>query len=56
MNFDETIEPYELLFQMISDDDADIIWGDMGVGNFFIQPSALRNLDFSQVIYSYDCS
>ncbi|MGK7880118.1 MAG: YwqG family protein [Crocosphaera sp.] len=56
MNFDEDIEPYELLFQMVSDEDADIIWGDMGVGNFFIQPSALKNLDFSQVIYSYDCS
>ena len=55
MNFDDTVEPYELLFQMISDDDADIMWGDTGVGNFFIQPSALEQLDFSRVLYSYDC-
>ena len=55
MNFNETIEPYELLFQMISDDDVDIMWGDSGVGNFFIQPSALEKLDFSRVLYSYDC-
>ncbi|MEL4894398.1 YwqG family protein [Crocosphaera sp. Alani8] len=55
MDFDETIEPYELLFQMVSDEDADIMWGDVGVGNFFIQPSALKKLDFSRVIYSYDC-
>ena len=52
----DTIEPYQLLFQMISDDEADIMWGDAGVGNFFIQPSALETLDFSRVIYYYDCA
>lgn len=51
-----SIEPYQLLFQMISDDEVDIMWGDMGVGNFFIQPSALQKLDFSRVIYYYDCA
>ncbi|AFZ58714.1 DUF1963 domain-containing protein [Anabaena cylindrica FACHB-243] len=45
-----------LLFQMDSDDDNSIIWGDMGVGNFFIQPSALKRLDFSKVLYTYACS
>lgn len=55
LDFDENIEAYELLFQMISDEDVDIMWGDAGVGNFFIQPSALKKLDFSRVIYSYDC-
>ncbi len=55
MNFDETVETYELLLQMISDEDVDIMWGDAGVGNFFIQPSALEKLDFSRVLYSYDC-
>ncbi|HAC65756.1 MAG TPA: DUF1963 domain-containing protein [Cyanothece sp. UBA12306] len=51
----EGIEPYCLLLQMVSDDDADIWWGDAGVGNFFIQPSALAKRDFSRVIYYYDC-
>ena len=51
----EGVEPYCLLFQMISDDEADIWWGDAGVGNFFIQPSALAKRDFSRVIYYYDC-
>ena len=56
LHLTDTIEPYQLLFQMISDDEADIMWGDAGVGNFFIQPSALETLDFSRVIYYYDCA
>lgn len=50
-------DPYTLLFQMDSDgnDAIDIMWGDGGVGNFFIQESALKKLDFSNVIYEWDC-
>jgi uncharacterized protein YwqG len=33
----------------------DILWGDTGVGNFFIDESALRQLDFSKVLYNWDC-
>ena len=46
-----------LLFQLQSDpsDDVNIMWGDMGVGNFFITPEALKNKDFSNVLYNYDC-
>jgi uncharacterized protein YwqG len=54
-NLVKGIEPYQLLLQIISDDKADIWWGDTGVGNFFIQPSALESRDFSKVIYYYDC-
>ena len=32
-----------------------ILWGDMGVANFFINSEALQNKDFSQVMYSWDC-
>jgi len=39
---------------MISDDE--FCWGDGGVGNFLIRGEDLENLDFSQVIYNYDCS
>ncbi len=43
-----------VLLHMISDDE--ICWGDWGVGNFLIRAEDLENLDFSQVIYNYDCS
>ncbi len=32
-----------------------IIWGDCGVANFFIRPDDLKRLDFSNVIYTWDC-
>jgi uncharacterized protein YwqG len=50
----EKISEYVLLFQMDSDDD--IMWGDCGVGNFFIHPDKLAQRDFSEVYYSWDCS
>lgn len=50
-------EPYELLLQIESEDNGkiDILWGDVGVSNFFIKPSALAKLDFSDVLYNWDC-
>lgn len=42
-----------LLFQLDSDDD--ILWGDVGVANFFISPDALRRADFTDVLYTWDC-
>ncbi len=46
-----------LLFQMGSDNNelVDIMWGDVGIGNFFIRPDDLARLDFSRVWYSWDC-
>ncbi len=50
-------EPYELLLQIDSEDNGkiDILWGDVGICNFFIKPSALEKLDFSDVLYNWDC-
>ncbi|MEG4339562.1 DUF1963 domain-containing protein [Microcoleus sp. D3_18_C2] len=47
-----------LLFQMDTDRDETvyIMWGDTGIGNFFIDESALRQLDFSEVLYNWDCA
>lgn len=42
-----------LLFQM--DSDNEIMWGDVGVGNFFIKPQDLAAKDFSKVLYNWDC-
>lgn len=33
-----------------------ICWGDAGIACFLIEPERLRNLDFSNVLYSWDCS
>ena len=33
----------------------DILWGDCGVGNFFITAEELNNKDFSKVLYNWDC-
>jgi uncharacterized protein YwqG len=43
----------ELLFQLDSDDD--MMWGDVGVANFFIRPDDLKQLNFSRVAYNWDC-
>ena len=42
-----------LLFQMDSGDE--ILWGDVGIANFFINPEDLINRDFSNVLYNWDC-
>lgn len=34
---------------------GEIMWGDMGVANFFISPDDLKNHDFSRVAYNWDC-
>lgn len=33
----------------------DVLWGDAGVGNFFINSEDLGNLDFSNTLFSWDC-
>lgn len=48
-------ENWLLLLQIDTDDEADIMWGDSGVGAFFIQEEDLRNKDFSHIIYNWDC-
>ena len=56
-NGDREPKPKILLFQMDTDrnDTVNIMWGDTGIGNFFIEESALRELDFSKVLYNWDC-
>lgn len=47
-----------LLFQLDSDgrgrEDL-VLWGDCGVGGFFIDREDLRRRDFSRVLYNWDC-
>lgn len=34
---------------------VEIIWGDSGICNFFINSEDLKNCDFSRVLYNWDC-
>ena len=56
--YDDFEDYTELLFQLDSEfgtDDYYILWGDSGVGNFFATKEQLRNLDFAESLYSWDC-
>ncbi|GAA5631299.1 uncharacterized protein YwqG [Acinetobacter calcoaceticus] len=54
--YNDKIQDYILLFQLDTDDaENDIMWGDSGVGNFFIHPEDLKKRDFSKVVYNWDC-
>ena len=49
----------EILFQLDTyfgtDGSVELMWGDAGIGNFFISKEDLANLDFSNVLYNWDC-
>ena len=59
---DEKFKKYDtLLFQLESQFNKeakkwDIIWGDAGVGNFFINLEDLKNCKFDDILYTWDCS
>jgi len=48
-------DPMLLLLQLDSDELMDLMWGDMGVGHFFIREKDLAARDFSRVLYDWDC-
>lgn len=56
---EKMLEYYDfLLFQLDTDyigDEDVVMWGDTGVGNFFINSEKLKNQDFSDVLYNWDC-
>jgi uncharacterized protein YwqG len=51
---EDKLERYNTLLLQI-DSINGICWGDMGIGNFFINREKLKNLDFSDVLYNWDC-
>jgi len=44
------------LLTITADEEINILYGQGGVGNFFILPQDLANLDFSRVMYAWDCT
>lgn len=59
----EDTEYYDtLLFQLDSESikendltEKEVLWGDLGIGNFFINSKALLEKDFKKVLYNWDC-
>ncbi|ORY44607.1 DUF1963-domain-containing protein [Neocallimastix californiae] len=51
---DEKYSNYDILLLQIGSS-RNILWGDCGVGNFFINKESLINRDFSKVLYNWDC-
>ena len=55
----ESLSDYtEILFQLNSYDEGDeykVLWGDCGVGSFFATKEQLKNLDFANCLYNWDC-
>lgn len=53
----EALADYILLLQLDSDEEqgVEMLWGDVGVCNFFIHPEDLKKRDFSKVLYNFDC-
>ena len=46
---------YDMLLLQIDSDGKYVMWGDVGIGNFFISKKSLLEKDFSNVLYNWDC-
>jgi len=46
---------FRLLLQVDTDSNSEIMWGDSGVANFFINETDLEECVFSEVMYNWDC-
>ncbi|MCS6795160.1 MAG: DUF1963 domain-containing protein [Raineya sp.] len=53
--YDESLRKYDFLLLQLTSNDY-IQWGDMGVGGFFINSDKLKQQDFSDILYSWDCA
>ena len=47
---------YDTLLLQIDSEAKFVMWGDVGIGNFFIPKKSLIEKDFSNVLYNWDCS
>ena len=52
----EELQKYDImLLQIDTDDEVDIMFGDAGIANFFIKSEDLKNLNFKDILYNWDC-
>ncbi|MBW9158487.1 YwqG family protein [Clostridium tagluense] len=53
---DENIRTFDtLLLQLDCEKECGLMFGDSGVGNFFINEEDLKKLDFTKILYNWDC-
>lgn len=56
--YEDSLAEYDTLLLQIDSggtEECEIMWGDSGVGNFFIKKKDLLKHDFTKVIYTWDC-
>jgi len=55
----EAFERYDTILLQVDSEFIDqedyVLWGDCGIGNFFINSADLKNQDFSRILYNWDC-
>ena len=54
--YNKEISDHILLFQLDSDMEKSVMWGDCGTAHFFIRPKDLAIADFSRLAYYWDCT
>ena len=55
-NMEAGARNWRLLFQMDSDEDLGVMWGDVGMLYFWVAEAAARKADFSNVWLVLQCS
>ena len=53
--YDKKYADYDTLLLQIDSEGKYVIYGDEGIGNFFINKKSLQEKDFSKVLYYWDC-
>ena len=54
--YNKKYKDYEILLFQIDSEGEYVLWGDVGIGNFFISKKSLLEKDFTNVLYNWDCS
>lgn len=52
----EKYKKYDTLLLQLDSEDNYIMWGDLGVANFFINRKSLEEKNFNDVLYNWDCT
>lgn len=54
--YNKKYDDYDTLLLQIDSEGKFVLWGDMGICNFFIPKKSLIEKDFNNVLYNWDCS
>ena len=54
--YNKKYKDYDTLLLQIDSEGEYVLWGDAGIGNFFITKKSLLEKDFTNILYNWDCS